>query len=247
MPSALDPPADLDAEARAIWVDTLAHIMEAGTLQRLDVHSLSAYVQAVRNHQRASRYLAASDVLLERGGQAIANPALTVQQQAARTIATFAKQFRLTAAAPQAAPGEQPAIEAARPSKDHLGTWCDEHTRWECHAPKTRGRGPCHKLAEPPDGRCSFHGGGDFKVKNLAAKLEREPTYGAPVQTSAEQVLVRRLWARAGHVKWLGERVAELEAAALTWGTDQTVERWWGEFPGSETVHRAGPHVLLDL
>jgi P27 family predicted phage terminase small subunit len=253
----LTPPASLDGTSRRIWTDTVQAILQAGTIARVDPNSLAAYVSAVRTHQRATALLAQTDILTERDGKPVPNPALAVQAQAAQVIAQFARQFRLTAshAGPPPAPGTEttPATEAidadepSTPARQHLGTWCALHARWECASPKTRGRGPCHKLAEPPDGRCGFHGGKDFKLKNLAAKLEREPTYGAPVRVTAEQALVQRLWARAGHVKWLGERVAELEAATLTWGTDRVVEKWWGEFPGAETVRRAGPHVLLEL
>lgn len=251
MANPLDPPADLDPESRAIWVDTLAHIMEAGTLQRLDVHSLAAYVAAVRAHQKATALITASDVLIDRDGKPAPNPAVAIQQQAARTIATFARQFRLTAAAPGNAPDadHRDAAQPPMPAGDatpKLGRWCEQHHRNECTA-HTKAGAPCHQLANPRTGRCTRMHDGRSKAVVLAEKLDVLPTYGAPVQISAERALIELLWRTAGHVKWLGDRVAELETAALTWGTSQKVERWWGEFPGSETIQKSGPHVLLDL
>lgn len=243
----LNPPPGSTPAFREVWTQTLEQIMGAGTIARVDPNSLSAYVSAVLTHQRATALLNQTDILTDQGGKPGPNPALAVQRDAASTIAQFARQFRLTAAAPPPQPGQEPTDEP-EPRKDHYGTWCGQHGRWECYAPKTGGRGPCHKIAEPPDGRCSqFHGGRGKAAKVLAARLVREPTYGTPARVTAEQALVEELWRTAGHVKWLGERVAELEAAALTWGQSSTVTRWWGEFPGREAVEKSGPHVLLDL
>jgi P27 family predicted phage terminase small subunit len=258
----LNPPAGLDPASRAIWTATIAQVLEAGTMARLDLNSLAAYVSAVRTHQRATELLTASDVLIERDGKPVPNPALTVQVQAAAVIAAFARQFRLTAHHP-AGPGQEHHHTPDQPEAlagvnaaplpmgargEHPGTWCEDHHRWECRAPKSRDRGPCHGIATVT-GRCASHiGGPSARANKLATELvRRDPTYGVPEKITAEDALVGELWRTAGHVKWLGERVAELEASALTWGTTQTVTRYWGEFPGGEQVARAGPHILLDL
>jgi hypothetical protein len=255
----LDPPAGLDDARRAIWRATIAQVLEAGTIARLDLNSLTAYVSAVHTHQRATELIAASDVLIERNGKPVPNPALAVQTQSAQTIALFARQFRLTAhTTPDGQPDDTPPPEhqprpavangAPAPRDEHPGTWCEEHHRWECRAPKSRGRGPCHGIATR-SGRCSFHiGGPAARANHLAAELvRRDAVYGTPEKITAEDALVGELWRTAGHVRWLGDRVAELEATALTWGTTQTVTRYWGEFPGQERVARAGPHILLEL
>ncbi len=249
MASPLDPPPNLDQASRAIWLDTLAHIMEAGTLSRLDAHSLAAYVAAVRNHQRATTLLASTDVLIEHDGKPATNPALGIQAQAARTIATFARQFRLTAAAPGQAPDDhaEPTPADQPTPAQRRGRWCEHHHRWECTGHKKGGVDDCHQIALVSTGRCRLHDG-RRKATVLAEQLvQHVPTYGTPLKISAERALLGELWNTAGIVKWLGEQVALLEASALTWGTSIKVERWWGEYPGSEQVARAGPHALLDL
>lgn len=247
--TALDPPNNLDAASKQVWRDTVTAILEAGTITHLNVPSLAAYVAAVANHRRATLLLTQTDVLINRDGKASANPALAIQTQAANTIATFARQFRLNSGG--AGPIDAPGPKSDR--DDHPGTWCDEHHRWECRANKSRGRGECHAIATST-GRCPKHmGGPEARAKKLASDLVRPDTialgvtYGEPLRITPEAALVGELWRTAGHVKWLGDRVSELEASALTWGTTQTVSRWWGEFPGSETVQKAGPHILLDL
>jgi len=255
MPNPLDPPDSLDSDRRQIWLAALQEIMEAGTLQRLNPPSLSAYVEAVYVHQRATTMIQQSDVLLEHDGRPIANPALKVQEAAARIIAQFARQFRLTAAAPgqqhddeqkDDTPAEHRAapVELVRAGDDKRGRWCEQHHRTECTEQRKRGAGPCHQIALRSTGRCRMH---DGRRKAVVVAEQLGLTYGTPIKVSPEQALLEELWRTAGHVRWLGDRVAALEATALTWGTDRQVERWWGEFPGSEVVRRAGPHVLLDL
>jgi len=252
MPNPLDPPAHLDDARRAIWRDTLAQIMEAGTIARLDPNSLAAYVEAVHTHQRATHLLAQTDILINREGTPAPNPALHIQQTAARTIATFARQFRLTATAPgQPDHTEQPdqGKQSAQPMRDgapmRKGRWCERHSRYCCTGTTQAGL-PCCRPARKTSGKCPRHDTRGRAVK-LAESLGLVPTYGLPVKVTAEQAVMEELWRTAGAVRWLAERVAQLEAAALTWGTTQTVQRWWGEFPGSEEVAKAGPHVLLDL
>lgn len=250
--SALDPPAGMDDARRAIWRDTVQALLAAGTIAVIDVNGLAAYVTAVHTWRRAGDLLARSDVLIERDGRAVPNPALGVQAQAADIIARFARQYRLTAHRPEPvraaepmrgpAPGADPGPERAED-----GTWyCAEHQTTHGHCRNKDGT-RCHGQLKAGLLTCRMHQGGAPEAKHVAAVLERERTYGEPVRISAADAILHELWRTAGHVKWLGERVADLEAAALTWGTERTVTRFWGEFPGSETVAKAGPHVLLDL
>ena len=245
MSNPLDPPPGLAADRRAIWVDTVAQVMAAGTLERLDPNSLQAYVEAVWRQRRAATLLQQTDVLIEQGGQAKANPAVQVMDQAARAIAAFARQFRLNAATPGTP--DQPAQPQNVPAPGvQPGRWCEQHRRRECTSRNAKG-GDCHAIAKLTTGRCGFHDGRSKAVR-LAEKLGVTiPTYGAPRRIRAEQAVLEELWRTAGHVAWLGDRVAALETEALTWGTTQSVHRWWGEFPGSEELRKAGPHVLLDL
>lgn len=255
--SALDPPDNLSADERAVWLSAVQQIMEAGQLDRIDTNGLAAYVSAVISNRRAAELLRASDVLIDRDGRPAVNPALAVQQQTAQTIATFDRQFRLNYGRTQPAP-ERPAPAGGLRDQDVMqraltggARWCEQHSRWECVKQRKAGRGQCHGPAVKdasgqPTERCRIHDG-RHTADRLADVLVRERTYGEPVKVSAEQALLGELWRTAGIVKWLGERVAELEADTLTWGAVSTARRYWGEFPGSETIERAGPHVLLDL
>jgi phage terminase small subunit len=250
MTGPLDPPATLTPAERAIWTDTLAQVMAAGRIDRLDPNSLAAYVSAVTTHERATTLLRATDVLIDRDGKPAPNPALQVQAQAAQVIAAFARQFRLNAGTGQAPPerGQQAEHGAEAMRGPQRGRWCDEHRRYECTKDRKAGRGQCHGAAFGDTDACRMHSG-KRRPDRLAVRLAEQlvPTYGAPLRISPERALLQLLWDSAGHVKWLGQRVAELEANALTWGTDRQVTRYWGEFPGAEVLEKAGPHVLLDL
>jgi hypothetical protein len=246
----LDPPPNLAPAELTVWNDTLDQVRDAGMIFRLDPNSLRAYVSAVVTHQRASRTLAQTDILIERDGKAIENPALKIQKDAAQVIATFAKQFRLNAGQVGVHLRAQPEQPAPPPQQGNepaeLGRWCAQHKRHECTKKRSKGRGTCHSPRVRGTDRCRMHFGAG-KDQVLAAKLVREPTYGTPVQVSAEDALLHELWRTAGHVRWLGQKVEELELAALTFGVTSETERGWGDMPGVERVHGAKPHVLLDL
>lgn len=255
MTSNLEPPPSMSPAGQAIWRDTLAQLLAAGTISRIDPNSLGAYVTAVTNHRRAAELLARSDILTIKGarlddtgqpvpgtGTPTPNPALAIQAQAAQTIAAFARQFRLTAHNPA---GQPPAAPTGNAEPMRKGRWCETHNRYCCTGQRSDG-GDCCRPARKTSGKCPRH---DTRTRatKLAEVLVREPTYGAPLKISAEEALMWELWRTAGHVRWLGERVAELESDALTWGQSQKVTKYWGEFPGQEIVERSGPHVLLDL
>ncbi|MFG1826735.1 hypothetical protein ACGFIJ_30005 [Microbispora bryophytorum] len=51
----------------------------------------------------------------------------------------------------------------------------------------------------------------------------------------------------AGHVAWLGAKVAEMDEDDLVWGVTEEVEKSSGEFPGTDTTKAAKPNVWLQL
>lgn len=94
------------------------------------------------------------------------------------------------------------------------------------------------------------------------AAREAVVTYGLPVDVSPTEALLEEVRWTAGHVRWLRDRVQELETAALVWGTTRTeIENGAslllgltdGEVssvdsaPAAKIVQTAGPSIWLDL
>jgi P27 family predicted phage terminase small subunit len=157
---ALEPPAGLDDDRRGIWRETVTAVLEAGTIARLDETSLAAYTEAVWNWRRATDLLRATDILIERDGKPAPNPALAIQAEAARVIAVFARQFRLTAGGlgqrpaaiePQpAGGGHAPCATCGQPhDPDH----CQGHSRDGTQCRLAKGQRTDH----PGFGNCGYH------------------------------------------------------------------------------------------
>lgn len=97
-----------------------------------------------------------------------------------------------------------------------------------------------HKIGERPCTRwpmhgqqvCSTHGGRgrnrkaaqeqwekERKMASEMSRLERAvQTFGLPITTTPQQALLDELGRTAGHVKWLGDQIAELSPKDLVWG-----------------------------
>jgi hypothetical protein len=102
----------------------------------------------------------------------------------------------------------------------------------------------------PGYGPCKLHGG---STRNHVAAARAEQarravaTYGLPVDVDPATALLQEVHRTAGHVAWLGEKVAELDAEGLVWGVAETTSKQATEYPGTDTVHAARPSVWLDL
>lgn len=102
--------------------------------------------------------------------------------------------------------------------------------------------------------RCKLHGGASPQARAAAARRVTEDkarrilaTYGQKVDTNPVEALLDEVCWTAGHVAWLRERVRDLEAQQLVWGTTQQVEKGATEFAGTDTTQAAVPNVWLDL
>jgi hypothetical protein len=99
-------------------------------------------------------------------------------------------------------------------------------------------------------GNCDRHGG---STPTHVAKAQRElaaaavVTYGAPIDIDPVSALFAEVHRTAGHVAWLANVVAHLEAEDLVWGVTQETEQTSGEFPGVDVVKSAKPNVWLEL
>jgi hypothetical protein len=72
-------------------------------------------------------------------------------------------------------------------------------------------------------------------------------TYGLPRDISPSDALLEEVRYSAGHVAWLREKVAELEADVLVWGVTEEVDKQASEYPGTDTTSAASVNVWVDL
>lgn len=114
-----------------------------------------------------------------------------------------------------------------------------------------------------PGETCRYHGGAAPQVKAARARREAEreaekimTTLGLPIETSPTEALLDEVKWTAGHVRWLRERVQQLEdpdapqrpdPSPLVWGRKQAVHKNSGEFPGTDTTETAAPSVWYEL
>lgn len=124
---------------------------------------------------------------------------------------------------------------------------------------------------------CRLHGGKSPRALAAAERRGQEraareavATYGLPVDVSPTEALLEEVRWTAGHVRWLRERVQELEQSQLVLGTVKAKTEAAGGFgitfggaecddedrvglidvgsmPASEVTQAAGPNVWLDL
>lgn len=132
------------------------------------------------------------------------------------------------------------------------GRWCEDHGRWECTSPRSRGRGTCHGSAVADLDECRMHlgkkaGPAIAGAKAMEAARQAVITYGLPRDISAVDALLEEVRYTAGHVAWLRERVAELEQNDLVWGVTEETDTQASEFPGTNTTRAAKPNVWLQL
>ncbi len=137
------------------------------------------------------------------------------------------------------------------PGPEH-GRWCEEHARWECTSPRSRGRGTCHGSAVADLDECRMHLGKKAGPAIAAAKATEAArraviTYGLPRDISPADALLEEVRYTAGHVAWLREKVAELKQADLVWGVTEETDTQASEFPGTNTTRAAKPNAWLQL
>jgi P27 family predicted phage terminase small subunit len=241
----LDPPVFLNDQQRTIWVSAVAQLLAAGSTARVNPDALLAYVSAVATHQRATALLAQTDILVQRDGKPVANPALTVQREAAQVIARFTRQFGLN----------RPNTSATEPISGpdpiaNRGRYCETHKRWECTAKKTRGRGLCHAIAALGVGRCVDHAGvklSEYAPHILAVERQRNPLAGQPMDIGPSEALLWRVRVLAGEVSRLDDLIASLERDELVFGVvrEETTQTADGEF--TKTTQEARMNVWLVL
>lgn len=153
------------------------------------------------------------------------------------------------------------------------GTCHEPHvTRYgheSCKGHKRNGH-PCTRPPMRNQRVCPLHGGktpaalaaAERRGQELVAR-EAVATYGLPVDVSPTDALLEEVRWTAGHVRWLRDRVQELEQSQLVWGTTRTETEVGGSLqidldaagdvegvrsaPSNKIVQTAGPSIWLDL
>jgi hypothetical protein len=123
-----------------------------------------------------------------------------------------------------------------------------------CKARRSTNGERCKKPPMHGQDVCGTHGGRAPQAKAAAEARIQEAalaatvkTYGLPVDISPTEALLDEVKWTAGHVRWLRDRIGEIEQNALSWGKTSEVVKDSGEFPGTDTTHSAAPPVLLEL
>lgn len=137
-------------------------------------------------------------------------------------------------------------MDRAAPGKAHGPAKCGGTNRKGAPCGNAAG----YKTDHPGSGNCHFHGGSSPNGKKHAmeqAARKAVETYGLPRDISPTDALLEEVRYSAGHVAWLREKVAELEANELVWGVTEEVDRGSGEFAGVDTTRSASVNMWLDL
>lgn len=120
--------------------------------------------------------------------------------------------------------------------RDGSGDTCQLRAGWGTDHP---GIGPCRKH------------GGNTRNHVAAARLEEArravATYGLPRDIDPAAALLEEVHRTAGHVAWLGQKVAELDEDDLVWGVTEEVDKGSGQFSGVDITKAAKPNAWLVL
>ena len=137
-------------------------------------------------------------------------------------------------------------------------THCAAHTNRQPDGTHDGPMRPCRRPPVPGAGVCRFHGGAARTTREAAARtlatrqLKKEQeravaTLGLPRTVDPGDALLEEVRRTAGHVEWLGNRIAALNEDALTWARTMEVTKGATEFKGTDTTWEAVPPVLLTL
>ena len=104
-------------------------------------------------------------------------------------------------------PKKKPKPKGTRAHRAKVGVVCGA---------KKRGGGKCLMAAgwgtsHPGIGKCKLHGGAAPNHVKAAAKEEYRKLLGNPIETTPEESILTCVKIRAGEVKWLSDRMAELQ------------------------------------
>jgi P27 family predicted phage terminase small subunit len=98
----IDPPAWITEAARDMWGRVAPLLLRQKVLQVTDLHNVEAFCTAYGNWRAAKEHVAKHGLVLEgASGGPVKNPALTVQNEAAKQMVTFGSMLGLDPASRQ--------------------------------------------------------------------------------------------------------------------------------------------------
>lgn len=112
----------------------------------------------------------------------------------------------------------------------------------KCAAHRRDGQ-PCRAWPVTGADKCRMHAGRrTADVKAHHAAQQAVATLGLPVDVDPHGALLEEVHRTAGHVRWLGQIVADIEQGDLVWGVTEHKSGF-----NSGTTEAAGPNVWLKL
>lgn len=107
----IDPPDNLDDEAKTIWRRVVKELQAIGIMGEVDRESLYCYVEACREFDKAVQELKKGYLYKDAVGNVQKSPWIAIKRDAAARIKQFAAEFGLTPASRsnvKGGPGEKP-------------------------------------------------------------------------------------------------------------------------------------------
>lgn len=127
-------------------------------------------------------------------------------------------------------------------------------TERRCTAHSKRSGTQCKRIPAEGATVCVMHGGNAPQVREAAERRVQQAyaeravaTYGLPRDVDPHTALAEEVARTAGHVAWLGAKIAELEDDDLVWGVTAQDDKGATEFPGTDTTSEAKPNVWVKL
>jgi len=240
-----DPPPGLPGRYRDTWRRIILDLRAANSLGRATPRAVQALAVAEHQWQEATDLIEQTGTIYDDHGTPKTSPALTVQNQAAQTIAALSRQLGLNR------PGQDPDTRPSAPAvpkpgggpmragddRDTGARWCEEHGRMECRHKRSKGRGQCHGAAITGLDSCRMHAGNKARVE-VAKAQSRGPRW-MPVPVHPAEALLQEVAWWTGQCAWLDEMVGGLSDGRMVWGMVRRQDVRGGEFPGATIIEEA--------
>lgn len=91
------PPEHLPEDAKAVWVNTISTVIEAGVADHVDLPALEGMALAYSRAREAARIIDEEGMIAEGySGQPVQHPAVKIERDSWRAFLNFAEQFGIT-------------------------------------------------------------------------------------------------------------------------------------------------------